>query len=144
MPGGLSRVTPSLDNLVVSVQLGGGSKDTWVLGGKSDEQLTLLPPKSRRLAVSRATFDLPSRVADNLFWLGRYVERVEAVVRVTRSMLPRLTQENDPMQASGLRAGARSCSITATSKAKERRSKRSFSICSMTARNGAVWVTASI
>ena len=107
MPGGLSRVTPSLDNLVVSVQRGGGSKDTWVLGGRADEQLTLLPPKTHRLAVSRATFDLPSRVADNLFWLGRYIERVEAAVRITRAMLPRLTQESDPMQASGLQAGAR-------------------------------------
>ncbi len=107
MPGGLTRVTPSLDNLVVSVQRGGGSKDTWVLGGKSEEQLTLLPPTTHRLAVSRATFDLPSRVADNLFWLGRYVERVESAVRVTRSMLPRLTQESDPTQASGLQAGAR-------------------------------------
>lgn len=107
MPGGLTRVTPSLDNLVVSVQRGGGSKDTWVLGGKAEEQLTLLPPSSQRLAVSRATFDLPSRVADNLFWLGRYVERVESVVRVTRAMLPRLTQESDPTQASGLQAGAR-------------------------------------
>jgi uncharacterized circularly permuted ATP-grasp superfamily protein/uncharacterized alpha-E superfamily protein len=107
MPGGLTRVTPSLDNLVVSVQRGGGSKDTWVLGSKAEEQLTLLPPASHRLPVSRATFDLPSRVADNLFWLGRYVERVEAMVRVTRSMLPRLTQESDPTQASGLQAGSR-------------------------------------
>ncbi|MCX6587637.1 MAG: circularly permuted type 2 ATP-grasp protein [Acidobacteria bacterium] len=107
MPGGLTRVTPSLDNLVVSVQRGGGSKDTWVLGGKAEEQLTLLPPTSRRLPVSRATFDLPSRVADNLFWLGRYLERVEAMVRVIRSMLPRLTQESDATQASGLHAGAR-------------------------------------
>jgi uncharacterized alpha-E superfamily protein len=107
MPGGLTRVTPSLDNLVVSVQRGGGSKDTWVLGGKSEAPLTLLPPTSQRLAVSRATFDLPSRVADNLFWLGRYVERVESAVRVARAMLPRLTQESDPTQASGLQAGAR-------------------------------------
>ena len=32
MPGGLTRVSASLDTMVVSMQRGGGSKDTWVLG----------------------------------------------------------------------------------------------------------------
>ena len=31
MPGGLTRVSTSLDSMVVSIQRGGGSKDTWVL-----------------------------------------------------------------------------------------------------------------
>jgi uncharacterized circularly permuted ATP-grasp superfamily protein/uncharacterized alpha-E superfamily protein len=105
MPGGLTRVTASLDSLVVSMQRGGGSKDTWVLAEGPTPQLSLLRPASSPLEVSRATFDLPSRVADNLFWLGRYVERVELAVRLVRAILPRIYQESDPARVAGLNAG---------------------------------------
>ena len=107
MPGGLTRVTASLDSLVVSMQRGGGSKDTWVLADGPTPQFSLLPTASVPLEVSRATFDLPSRVADNLFWLGRYVERVELAVRIARAILPRIQQEADPARAAGLKAGLR-------------------------------------
>jgi uncharacterized circularly permuted ATP-grasp superfamily protein/uncharacterized alpha-E superfamily protein len=106
MPGGLTRVTPSLDNLVVSVQSGGGSKDTWAVADGPTSQFSLLQPSTIHLEVSRATFDLPSRVADNLFWLGRYVERVDSAVRVARALLPRFTQDADSTNPPGLRAGA--------------------------------------
>jgi uncharacterized circularly permuted ATP-grasp superfamily protein/uncharacterized alpha-E superfamily protein len=107
MPGGLTRVTASLDDLVTSMQSGGGSKDTWVLAGEPTSQFSLLPPAPSRLDVSRATFDLPSRVADNLFWLGRYVERVEPAVRAARAILPRLFQESELMAMAGVAAGRR-------------------------------------
>lgn len=107
MPGGLSRITSSLDSLVASMQHGGGSKDTWVLSSGAVPQTTLLTGGSTSLEVSRATFDLPSRVADNLFWLGRYAERVESAVRVARAILVRLYQESDPANAAGLEAGVR-------------------------------------
>ena len=42
-----------------------------------------------------ARTDLPSRCADNLFWLGRYAERVEANVRLVRTLLPALAAEED-------------------------------------------------
>ncbi|PWU05379.1 MAG: hypothetical protein C5B51_14635 [Terriglobia bacterium] len=107
MPGGLTRVTSSLDHLVTSMQSGGGSKDTWVAGKGPPSQFSLLPSVSPRLDVSRATFDLPSRVADNLFWLGRYVERVEAAMRIARTILPRLFQESDLTAVAGVMTGAR-------------------------------------
>ena len=107
MPGGLTRVTTALNDLVTSMQSGGGSKDTWVLAGEPTSQFSLLPPSTARLDISRATFDLPSRVADNLFWLGRYVERVEPAVRVARAILPRLFQESDLMAMAGVAAGRR-------------------------------------
>jgi len=107
MPGGLTRVTASLDDLVTSMQSGGGSKDTWVLAEGPTSQFSLLAPAPSRLDVSRATFDLPSRVADNLFWLGRYVERVEPAMRVARAILPRLIQESDLMAMAGVAAGER-------------------------------------
>ncbi len=107
MPGGLTRVTTSLGDLVTSMQSGGGSKDTWVIAGEPISQLSLLPSPSARLDISRATFDLPSSVADNLFWLGRYVERVEPAVRVARAILPRLFQDLDLTALAGVAAGKR-------------------------------------
>jgi uncharacterized circularly permuted ATP-grasp superfamily protein/uncharacterized alpha-E superfamily protein len=104
MPGGLARISRSLDSMVVSMQSGGGSKDTWVLGDAPAPPFTLLRPAKHPLEVSRATFDLPSRVADNLFWLGRYTDRVESMVRVTRAILARF-QEGDAVRAAGLNAG---------------------------------------
>ncbi len=105
MPGGLSRISASLSNMVVSIQRGCGSKDTWVLGDGPAPEFSLLRQPTHPLEVSRATFDLPSRVADNLFWLGRYTERVEAVVRITRATLGRVFQEGDVARASGLNLG---------------------------------------
>ena len=93
MPGGLTRVTSSLDTLVVSVQRGGGSKDTWVLSDGQPHEFSLLRHSAQPLEVSRATIDLPSRMADNLFWLGRYMERVESAVRLARCLVPKLTLE---------------------------------------------------
>jgi uncharacterized circularly permuted ATP-grasp superfamily protein/uncharacterized alpha-E superfamily protein len=104
MPGGLTRISSSLDSMVVSMQSGGGSKDTWVLGDAPAPPFTLLRPAKHPLEVSRATFDLPSRLADNLFWLGRYTDRVESMVRVTRAILARF-QEGDAVRAAGLNAG---------------------------------------
>ena len=105
MPGGLTRISAALSNMVVSMQRGGGSKDTWVLGEGPAPEFTLLRPPAHPLEVSRATFDLPSRVADNLFWLGRYTERVEAVVRIARAILGRVFQEGDAARTAGLNLG---------------------------------------
>jgi uncharacterized circularly permuted ATP-grasp superfamily protein/uncharacterized alpha-E superfamily protein len=106
MPGGLTRVSKSLDTMVVSVQRGGGSKDTWVLGRGQESEFSLLRQNAPSLEINRATFDLPSRVADNLYWLGRYMERVESCVRIARSLLPLLTQESDPNAAAGVQTVA--------------------------------------
>ena len=102
MPGGLTRVTASTNNFVVSMQYGGGSKDTWVMAEAPESSFSLLTRPTTPLAVSRATFDLPSRVADNLFWLGRYVERFETGVRAARVIAPRLYHETDPVNLAAL------------------------------------------
>ncbi len=86
MPGALTRVSSSMDSFVVSVQAGGGSKDTWVLpDGPLSDYVPQRPPAPA--VVSRATFALPSRVADTLFWLGRYCERIDSAVRLSRAIL---------------------------------------------------------
>ena len=104
MPGGLTRVSSSVDSLNVSMQGGGGSKDTWVFAKGPEPQTTLLRKPSSTVEVSRATFDLPSRVADNLFWLGRYSERIEPAVRSARAVMRRISQEADPSNSAGLDA----------------------------------------
>ena len=94
MPGGLTRVAASGDVPIVSMQRGGGSKDTWVLADGPVSPMSLLAPPTIRIQRERRSGDLPSRVADNLFWLGRYAERVEHSVRLLRSVVARLTDED--------------------------------------------------
>ena len=53
----------------------------------------LEPSPQRRLHVTST--ELSSRMADNLFWLGRYAERLEANARLFRVLLPALSGESD-------------------------------------------------
>jgi uncharacterized circularly permuted ATP-grasp superfamily protein/uncharacterized alpha-E superfamily protein len=97
LPGGLTRVSTADKSLVVSMQLGGGSKDTWVLGrdkGKEPETSARSTPAEAPVPP-RGAGELPSRAADNLLWLGRYTERVEDHIRLVRTLLPGLSGEAD-------------------------------------------------
>jgi uncharacterized alpha-E superfamily protein len=92
IPGGLARVSPSIDTPVVSMQRGGGSKDTWVLSDGPVDTFSLQRPRDVPVALSRGVVsDLPSRAADHVFWLGRYAERGEHLARMLRCILIRLT-----------------------------------------------------
>jgi len=94
IPGGLARVSPSIDTPVVSMQRGGGSKDTWVLSGEPVDTLSLQTPRDVPVELSRGVIsDLPSRAADHLFWLGRYAERAEHLARMLRCILIRWTRQ---------------------------------------------------
>jgi uncharacterized circularly permuted ATP-grasp superfamily protein/uncharacterized alpha-E superfamily protein len=94
MPGGLTRVTTETTSHRLPIPLGGMSKDTWVLGGAEEPAPgPTQPPVSIEAYYGRSA--LPSRVADNLFWLGRYTERVESNVRLLRALLPALSAEAD-------------------------------------------------
>jgi uncharacterized circularly permuted ATP-grasp superfamily protein/uncharacterized alpha-E superfamily protein len=94
MPGGLTLVSTDVKTLDVSMQRGGGSKDPWVLSTAPLSPPSHLPVGTQPLELRRSGYDLPSRVADNMFWLGRYVERAEGAVRLLRSVLSRLTDES--------------------------------------------------
>lgn len=104
MPGGLTRFTASADTLVVSMQRGGGSKDTWVLASGPVSDFSLLKPTTLHVELSRGGSELPSRAADNLFWLGRYAERAEGVTRLLRGVIVRLTAESGPTEVPELPA----------------------------------------
>ena len=79
MQGGLTRSSPVKDRFVVSNQYGGLSKDTWIVSDKTEdvqEKIVLTAPASVNKHIS-----LPSRSAENLFWVGRYCERTMGVIK---------------------------------------------------------------
>jgi uncharacterized circularly permuted ATP-grasp superfamily protein/uncharacterized alpha-E superfamily protein len=89
MPGGLVRVAGEEES-VVSMQRGGHSKDAWVLSENPVDTFSLLRRRNEPVELRRASSDLPSRVADNLFWLGRYAERAESAARLLRCIAKRI------------------------------------------------------
>ena len=108
MPGGLTRVSTESGKLVVSMQRGGGSKDTWILAGRRSDAATVRPrpqnvQDSTEPMLRPVANDLPSRVADSLYWLGRYAERSEGAVRLLRATHTRLTDGNMPGASAQLR-----------------------------------------
>ena len=93
MPGGLTRIAVGSDPRAPWLETGDVSKDTWVLSDQPVEQFSLLAQRQANQRLHRGGRDLPSRTADNLFWLGRYTERAEGAVRLLRSLVIRLGGE---------------------------------------------------
>ena len=91
MPGGLARVAHDETIRALSMQSGAATKDTWVLSRGPVGTFSLLRPTGDPLTIRHAGDDAPSRAMDNLFWLGRYAERAEDLVRVLRAVVQRLT-----------------------------------------------------
>ncbi|MGH6781651.1 MAG: alpha-E domain-containing protein, partial [Sphingomonadaceae bacterium] len=58
--------------------------DVCIVASRPVDAVTLVPPK---VAIRRNPGTLPSRAADNLFWLGRYLERGEGTLRQVRAAL---------------------------------------------------------
>jgi uncharacterized alpha-E superfamily protein len=104
MPGGLTRVSASANSPVVSSRYGGGSKDTWVLSNGPVKVVTLLDSTGQPARVEFASSAVPSRAVENLFWLGRYVERLEDTTRLIRTVLSRLTGEGGQTEEAELNA----------------------------------------
>jgi uncharacterized circularly permuted ATP-grasp superfamily protein/uncharacterized alpha-E superfamily protein len=94
MPGGFVRIAENADAWAVSLQRGAATADAWVLAHGPVAETTLLPTPER-MPVQRATGLLPSRAADNLFWVGRYVERAEATLRLVRALINRVAEADD-------------------------------------------------
>jgi uncharacterized circularly permuted ATP-grasp superfamily protein/uncharacterized alpha-E superfamily protein len=85
MPGGFCRISDRIDARAVTMQAGGRSADVCVLSDGPVEETTLLPTPDK-IELRRATASLPSRAADNLFWLARYMERAEGTLRLIRAL----------------------------------------------------------
>lgn len=95
MPGGLTRVARDEDNLFISNQTGGLSKDTWILADKPVHQASLWPTIRQMDSLYVGEGVLPSRSGENLFWVGRYSERSEGLVRLVRTVLSKLADYDD-------------------------------------------------
>ena len=93
MDGGLGRVTKSTGSLEISIRKGENSKDIWILSDEPVPPTTLLSPPGTSTIKRRSGAELPSRVADNLFWLGRRLERTEFHARLIGFTAKRLIGE---------------------------------------------------
>ncbi|MGI9018156.1 MAG: circularly permuted type 2 ATP-grasp protein [Euzebya sp.] len=101
MPGGLTRVARSPGDLVIANHHGALSKDTWVLAGKPERMTGFwLDPAVDVMDVPES--GMPARAAENLFWLGRYAERAEGVVRLLREIEDRRTEFTDTQTGAGI------------------------------------------
>lgn len=94
MPGGFARIGSGDDVAAIAMQAGGTAADVWIVSDRPVERTTLLPAEesfTRNMPGS-----LPSRAADNLFWLGRYIERSEGALRILRAWHGRFAETADP------------------------------------------------
>jgi len=87
MPGGLTRVATGPDARIITMQRGGGSKDTWVQASTQVEAHNLLKRTTTSQDLIRDDTHLSSRVAENLFWFGRNAERCDNTARLIRVTL---------------------------------------------------------
>lgn len=95
MPGGLAHILPTENSHLISVQKGGISKDLWVLTSAPERHVSLLRQAYGPIVVTRDGSDLPSRVADNLYWLGRYGERFDGTARLLQETFGKLLELQD-------------------------------------------------
>ncbi len=81
-PCALTRVSPEPGSRIISSGLGGGIKDVWILRGAADAKIeapTITSSPQRRLRLG-------SRIAESLYWMGRYAERAENTTRILKAL----------------------------------------------------------
>lgn len=93
MPGALGRISHANDSCFASLISGEGSKDVWVLADRPVTHVTLLSDATTATSLRRSGAELPSRVADHVYWLGRNMERADANARLLRTLLQRMSSE---------------------------------------------------
>jgi uncharacterized circularly permuted ATP-grasp superfamily protein/uncharacterized alpha-E superfamily protein len=91
MPGGFARIGASQDPTALAMQRGGSAADVWIVSPREVAADSLVEARAGAYARHEPGA-LPSRAADNLFWLGRYVERTEMIVRMLRARNMRLAE----------------------------------------------------
>ena len=100
MPGGFCRTSDRPDVRAISMGEGTRTADVWVIDDAPVERVTLMPSQED-VAVRRILGHLPGRAADNLFWLGRYLERAEATLRLARSLCASLMDADAAIHGTG-------------------------------------------
>ncbi|MFG6685912.1 circularly permuted type 2 ATP-grasp protein [Mariniflexile sp. HNIBRBA6329] len=93
MPGGLVRVAAERENLFVSNQRGGVSKDFWVVADQPQTNIQNYAwDNTCKISISGIN-DLPSNTAENLYWSGRYLGRALVTARFLRTVLNKMSNE---------------------------------------------------
>jgi uncharacterized circularly permuted ATP-grasp superfamily protein/uncharacterized alpha-E superfamily protein len=87
MPGGIARSGGTPDTHWVTNRTGGFLKDIWVVASQPQKHASLWLPSESHGRILQRQAVLPSRTAENLFWVGRYAERAEMLARTLRSAL---------------------------------------------------------
>nr|WP_136683700.1 circularly permuted type 2 ATP-grasp protein [Rhodobacter xinxiangensis] len=93
MPGGFARIGRTADTAAIAMQKGGAAADVWVMSAGRVAADTMMPLGAPYVRTMPPV--LPTRAADNLFWLGRYVERAEGTMRLLRAWNVRLAEMGD-------------------------------------------------
>jgi uncharacterized circularly permuted ATP-grasp superfamily protein/uncharacterized alpha-E superfamily protein len=94
MPGGLVRIAPTIEPMQLTILAGEGSKDLWVLADGPVEPVSLLTADDKPVQLRRTSAVFPSRVADDLYWLGQSLDRADFLCRLLRSVIERLSSES--------------------------------------------------
>lgn len=84
MPGGLTRVVAEESSEGALIRNDGGTKDTWF--DLAEDLPPAAPSATPDATVRRAAPRVTSRIADSLFWFGRYTERCEFSARMVRAV----------------------------------------------------------
>lgn len=94
MPGGMVRFTDGdFAQLQASGRSATGVKDLWVMGESFEEAGQLQSPALKPAAIDAGPGSIPSRVADSLYWVGRYSERLDFIGRLLREVLQRMLEQ---------------------------------------------------
>jgi len=100
LPGALARVSEDQSVFTHNMTSGEKSQDVWIVSDEPVNQVSLLAKVGRQVELKRSGAELPSRVADNLFWLGRHLERAEQMARIVRTTVGQLTTEDSSIEES--------------------------------------------
>ena len=93
MPGGLGHLDERPDGILVDHSLESTSKDVWV---ERDPEVPLTKISTllrEHVKLQRGGVELPSRLLDDIYWLGRYLERTDMCCRVLRRAFSRGEEE---------------------------------------------------
>ena len=104
MPGGLARIAPDSESSSVSMQHGAISKDIWIINDQPDAPFELTSVRYQSIRPPQAIEDdISSRTANNMYWFGRYLERIECLARHLRILILTLTEDFHEDTLSSLR-----------------------------------------
>jgi uncharacterized alpha-E superfamily protein len=99
LQGGMTRIA-TVDPHIVSIQSGGSTLDTWVMTDQQVDTYSMLPNRARLPRWTATEQLVSSRAAESLFWLGRYTERCELMVRLAKEALVLVsTNQQDSLPA---------------------------------------------